>query len=208
MISQNKITPLPVQKIIRYLILIYPKKSSILQISKTQKLSYNSTYKYILSLQQEQIISITKGLNGMYCTLTPTPESILFASYIDTNCTANFLRQKVFFKKIIQDIITSNEVSLLLLFGSYAKGLEQRESDIDLLAVTEHKTAITKLSSYLSLKYNKEINILPITSKEWITMLHSKERTVVTEAVESHIILFGYEKYWRDIISKKHILNE
>ncbi len=90
-----------------------------------------------------------------------------------------------------------NKQFILLLFGSNVKGNATKNSDIDLLLISnsEDAKAIEEKLEILPLK----IHLTPITYESFIGMLKTKERTVVSEALKKNIILFGIEDYYRII---------
>jgi len=86
---------------------------------------------------------------------------------------------------------------ILLLFGSYAKKTQTKESDIDLLFIVpdndeKFESKIINISRTIPLKLH--INIFK--ESEFIAMKNSKKITVGQEAINNNIILYGIENYY------------
>ena len=86
----------------------------------------------------------------------------------------------------------------MLLFGSYAKEKEKKESDVDLLFIISNREDIEsykeKINKALKLStLKKDFNI--VTTDDFINMLNQKY-TVGREAFEQGIVLFGTEPYY------------
>jgi len=82
---------------------------------------------------------------------------------------------------------------IALLFGSHAKGIPNKHSDIDILTVGGDEKEIR---STLSL-FPSKLHLTPLGPKEFIHMAKSKEFSVVGEAIKNNVILIGIEEYYR-----------
>ncbi|MBS1266860.1 MAG: hypothetical protein MAG795_00829 [Candidatus Woesearchaeota archaeon] len=94
---------------------------------------------------------------------------------------------------------------IAILFGSYVKGRNTEDSDIDLLFVipdTEKTEDFeNKIDSIFSLiNYDWDINI--ITQQSFSELKRGKNLNVVKEVINNHIILTGGEHYFR-LLTKK-----
>ncbi|MFH1359246.1 MAG: nucleotidyltransferase domain-containing protein [archaeon] len=83
---------------------------------------------------------------------------------------------------------------VLLLFGSYAKRKESKNSDIDIMFIIDSKyeKKIDNIIQLLPLK----IHYLIFTEEQFIDMKNSQELNVVKEAIKNNIILYGIEQYY------------
>lgn len=84
---------------------------------------------------------------------------------------------------IFEDIIKKVPNEMIILFGSYAKGNEKSDSDIDIFVETKKekiKKEIKEIDSRLSIKIgNFDLNSL-----------------LIKEIIKNHIIIKGVEKYY------------
>lgn len=103
-----------------------------------------------------------------------------------------FLHKQPVIKKIAGELDTKD---IVLLFGSYAKGKETEESDIDLLVINKDGKKSLSFSKYEVL-FKKKINPLFVTVKEFKTMLQDREENVGKQALYDHIILNNPEWFW------------
>ena len=92
--------------------------------------------------------------------------------------------------------IAEETTGIALVFGSYAKGTQTKDSDIDILVVGESNT---RRFSKQQLLFKKQINPITITHEEFAAMLRADEENVVKQALRDHIILSGHEAFWKEV---------
>ncbi|MBR9690403.1 hypothetical protein GOV08_01840 [Candidatus Woesearchaeota archaeon] len=86
-------------------------------------------------------------------------------------------------RKIVDAINNEKEVKLALIFGSYAKKTNTKESDIDLYIETLNrklKDRLSKLDSKLNIKIG----------------LFEKENLLIKEIMKNHVIIKGVDRYY------------
>lgn len=87
---------------------------------------------------------------------------------------------------IFQDIIKKSRASLILLFGSYAKGTQKNGSDIDIYIDTASqkvKDEVKKAHSLISVKIGK----------------FNPDDLLIKEIIKNHAIIRGGEEYYEKI---------
>src|SRR3989339_150178 len=169
-------------KILKLLLNNKEEKYTIKKISEKVKINYRIAYENISPLEIEEIIKVTKVGNSKICELTNKFNQELFE--------AEYERREELFKDKKFKVIYSHLAELqfpfiMLLFGSHAKGLAEKNSDIDILTIGGDEK---KISSELSL-FPYKIHLTSISYKEFINMAKSKEFTVVSEAIKNNIII-------------------
>lgn len=180
------------QKIVKFLIENKERDFSIYGLSKELKIDYKLLYINIKKLEREKTIEIKDLKNQKRCSFKDSFNGEIF---IAENERRNDYLKKKEFQAIYDKIKTINKQFILLLFGSHVKGTDTKNSDIDLLLISnmeDAKVIIEKLE-VLPLK----IHLTPISYESFIEMIKSKEQTVVSEALKKNIILFGIEDYYR-----------
>src|SRR3989344_4821729 len=76
------------------------------------------------------------------------------------------------------------------------KNKQTKTSDIDLLFISNESGFETRISDILSLLPLKT-HAMAFTEEEFIRMKDTKRSNVIQEAIESNIILYGIEAYYR-----------
>ncbi len=106
-----------------------------------------------------------------------------------------FLSKHPLIKKIASEL-PKNETTIL--FGSYAKNKATENSDIDLMIINNGKTRT--FSKYETL-FNKKINPIFVTKKEFQLMLKTPEENVAKQALLNNIILNNPEEFWEVVLN-------
>jgi len=100
-----------------------------------------------------------------------------------------FLEKHFTMKKLIGEISDNLKNTPLILFGSYAKGSETKESDIDILILKtgEEKLAVKKISEFAE-TYKIDIQLQKASPESFEAGVKERDNLVV-EIMKSHIIL-------------------
>ncbi|MBS3124204.1 nucleotidyltransferase domain-containing protein [Candidatus Woesearchaeota archaeon] len=87
---------------------------------------------------------------------------------------------------LLQDVVKKSEPNMVILFGSYAKGLSKEDSDIDIYINTKDvklKKKIEQISDLISVKIG----------------LFNPEDLLIKEIIKNHVIIRGAEEYYDKI---------
>ncbi len=137
----------------------------IINLKNRVILNYNSVGK-------NKIISIKKGAESLYI--------IYQAEYYKTS---KFLESHPEFSVLIEKLFKIKNIDIIILFGSYTKGLEKKDSDIDLFVETNSRIIreeIKNINSRLNIKIGK----------------FDKETPLGREIIKNHIIMKGVELFY------------
>ena len=159
-------------KIINYLGK-HQKSFTMHELSRLLNIPYASFHRTIQDMNDLITIktigkSKTIGLN----TKNPIVKAHLIISSDEEK--KEFLEKQPIIRKISNEIKAKD---IVLLFGSYAKGKETEKSDIDLLIINKDGKKSISLSKH-ELLYQKKINPIFLTRKEFKNMLKDKEENV------------------------------
>ncbi len=195
--SNQKINFSLKEKIIRFLI-ENKKPYSILQISKELETDYKNTFQAINKINKETISKEKKGsVNLVELKLVPNQDIFL----VETKRTSSFLEVNKIFRLLFDDIISLNyPFFIVLVFGSYVKQTWTKNSDIDLCIISDDEAKTKELISKFKL-LSISLDIQAFSTKEFESMIKTKEANVGKEIIKNNIILYGTENYY-NLISK------
>jgi len=185
------------EKLLKYLI-ENKNPQSIMTASGAIVVDYKNTYNIVNELQPEIILKEKIG-NTSLISLKLTPNQEIYS--IESKRTREFLSKNPRLKLIKQDIENINyPFFIVLIFGSYVKGTENKVSDIDICIISDNHEKTRELIGQINLLTLK-IEIQEFTTKEFISMIEKKQQNLGHEIVKNNIILYGIEDYY-NLISK------
>ena len=178
------------EKILKHLLEHKQQSFTINQIAKILKINYRIAFEGTKKLGKEGLIRIIKAGNANHCSFGSNFSEKLFAvEYMRRNEILKNNNFKILYKRLAK----ISQQFIILLFGSYAKKTQTRHSDIDLLLISDNDKKIKEELNLLPL----DIHVTSVTYEDFITMLKTREQTVVSEAMKRNVILFGIEDYYR-----------
>lgn len=194
-----------------YNLFINKKGITIKDLSNNLKIDYKNVYDAIINLSETGIIKKEKIGNYNICKLNYSNEDI--AEYLKEY---NFyFKLKEFRKKYPTEyrivIETCEQLKekigplfICLIFGSYAKEEEKKESDIDLFFSTPNsgKWEINKILNKINLPYQKKFHILEQNIYNFIADLKEmKKISIATEIYkEPPIVFYGDDIFFKTIV--------
>ncbi|MFH1440173.1 MAG: nucleotidyltransferase domain-containing protein [Candidatus Woesearchaeota archaeon] len=174
--------------------------NSMHQLAKETGLSYVTVFKIIPMLAKKKLIKVEKkGKSSLVsidlekAEISKLSSAILYEKRI-------FLRKHLDVHILLNDIMEklADELYILVLFGSYAKGTKKKDSDIDLLFIVSKIENTDRFKE----KINKVLGLFPqkveynvIVTESFMTMLNEKY-TVGWELFRHSLVLFGAEQYY------------
>ncbi|MEA2004184.1 MAG: nucleotidyltransferase domain-containing protein [archaeon] len=99
--------------------------------------------------------------------------------------------------------IFKDDERIVVLFGSYAKGTQKKESDLDIFIIGKKKAEDYDKKGE---EFDLEINIKYFTEKEFKELLN-KKNSLINEIIKNHIIFFNTEKFISMIWKEYYGLN-
>ena len=168
------------------------KEYTIRELSLLIKSDYKITHTAVKSLIRKNILEQRKAGNSFQVKLLLNFSKEIFEA--EKERTEEIFKNKNI--KIIQEKLNSLPFQFIaLLFGSYAKEKTEKNSDIDLMIISE-KNKENEISRTLSL-FPLNIHLTYLDYDEFLNMTKTKEFNVVSEAIKNHIIITGVEDYYR-----------
>ena len=138
-------------------------------------------------LEQKGLLYVKKrGSMKNYCLNIKNPQTK------DTLIITEVLNKNLFLEKHQKiDHIFKQDNRIIGIFGSYAKGKENKDSDIDIFIVGKNnKQEYTKKGK----EFGLNISVKQFTEQEFKKLLREKN-PLINEIISNHIILFNVEKF-------------
>lgn len=156
-------------------------------IVNTTKLAYG-TVQGILNKNKSLFHITTEGKNK-YFFLKKNSSNLYLIYQIEAEKTRQFLKKHVemtaFFEKLILLKVP------IIIFGSFAKGCEKKDSDLDLLIISEKAL---ELPSYLSTYELHPIYVKPSLINEF------KKEALYSQVRKAHIVLNGIDYMLNEVL--------
>ena len=158
-------------------------------IAKNLKESHSTVSRKLNSLKKENVIdSRREGKNKIFY----LKKNLLSKTYIqqaELYKLIKLLRNNQEFSIIFEEILKKTDEKLIVLFGSYAKGLAKKDSDIDIYIETKSRS-VKKTVEEIHSKINVKIGTFDIKSP------------LIKEIIKDHVILRGIEVFYDKQVSE------
>jgi len=177
-------------KILKFVLENRDKEFSIRALADNINLDYKSANLAIKNLEEDKVLSIKKIGKSLICRLTNNFSPLIY--YVEALRKEEFTKKRNF-KILVKDLELIQEPIVCILFGSYVNGDFNKNSDIDLLFITEKEKEIEKVIN----RFPFNIHSTYVTYREFISMVNSKEFSVVSEVLKKNVILIGIEEFYR-----------
>lgn len=186
-------------EVLKFLIENLDNEFSIKEISDKLKRPYVKIHSSINRLVNKKIVNEKIKGKSRYCSVD-YKNNIDVVCFVNSQISKEFLLKNKKIKLIIDEIVSGIKIPsyTLLIFGSYAKGKADKNSDLDLALISssEDKEEIERLINSKKRLSSIDIHSLEFSYKEFIEMLKSKEMNVGKEIVKNHIIFKGCEQFY------------
>lgn len=186
--------------IIRYLIENKNEELNILKISKELRMDYKNVYSIVKRLEKELLVKLESFGQSSRVKLISQVHPLIFEA--EYNRRKELLKDKNLavmlndFKNALK-----SKCYMLLIFGSYAKKTQTKNSDIDLMfIVPDGKEELFEKDVHRAARsLPLPIHYLIFSEKQFLDMNNAKESNVGQEALKNNIILYGIETYYEMI---------
>lgn len=152
-------------------------------LAKLLNTSQTTIARKVQELHNDNIVDFKQEGKNKVVFLKKVLETKQYAYHVETQKFLEALKKYPQLRRIL-DLIKKNEkITLAILFGSYAKGTAQKESDIDIYLDTTDKKLkeeVELIDSKINVKIGK----------------YNKDSLLIKEIEKSHIIIKGIELYY------------
>jgi predicted nucleotidyltransferase len=168
---------------------------TIREIAGKIKADYRITHTAVKLLSKKGAVILKKAGGSLLCELNKAYGGIEILQ-AEEERKATFLKNKdmaVLYKEVMNN--AGSGFFVMIVFGSYAKGSQTKNSDIDIMLVSNDeklKKRINEIVSILPLK----IHLIQLNEEEFRRMYFSREPNVAKEAARNYVILHGTEQFY------------
>lgn len=161
------------------------------EIARAVQVDAKAVKLHLNRLEKANIItSIQKGKNREYSLNLRNYLTLQYMILSEALMTVEYLSSNFEVKKLVSET-TESLGKTVILFGSFAKGNMTRESDIDILVISEKKTNLSSFKEVGSL-LNREISVKCMSEEQFSNGLVIND-PLIAEVVADHIILKGID---------------
>jgi len=163
------------------------REDHVRSIAKNLGESHSTISRRLLDLKEENVIdSRDQGKNKTYFLRDNIiAKHRILQAEIDKSIT--FITRHPEIGILFEEIKKKTSGRLIVLFGSYAKGLEGKDSDIDIYIETkdrEEKRAVESVHSRVSVKIGS----------------FDIESPLIKEIIKNHVIIKGFEDFYEKLV--------
>jgi predicted nucleotidyltransferase len=163
--------------------LLLKEKLHVRALAKKLNTNHMTISRKIKILLEENVVDFKEqGKNNIYF-LKNNSEAKSFVFIAENYKLKQLLKKHPPLRQIIEKIQVNNKIKLAIIFGSYAKGLAKKTSDVDVYIETQNlglKKELEMKDSMLSIKIGK----------------YNKSSLLIKEIEKNHVIIKGVEKFY------------
>ena len=188
------------QNEIEILSCFFPKLADLTakEIETKSGLSHETTFRLLKKLVQEKHLKEKKvGKTNVYEFLKDDLTYQIFVHYVTKRRLAFKEKHLLIYKRLCEFINEIFPDGPAIIFGSYAKNTETKNSDIDLLCVTT-KNNVGKLAQEFKTKYDLNIQVLTVKPSDFKNI--KRDNPVFwSDLIEYGIVLDGLDYYFKEV---------
>ncbi|MBI5061207.1 MAG: nucleotidyltransferase domain-containing protein [Candidatus Aenigmarchaeota archaeon] len=177
------------------------KRYSIRDISKYIRKQYAPVHTAVQRLAKKEALRKQRIGHTDYCSINLDGDASIFC-FAEAWRTKQFKRKNKDIGVIVKEVREKLKAHfyVLVLFGSYAKGTQTNNSDVDLLLIADNTSRAEELERVLagiSRLSIKPMHVISMNCQDFMGMVKSKDANAANQAIGNHIIFSGYEEYYR-----------
>jgi predicted nucleotidyltransferase/predicted transcriptional regulator len=176
----------------------FPKGTSVTikDIEKASGYSYERVYSTLKNLQKKGIVKGRKvGKTWTFELDYKRDAALLSFVYYGVNKKEEFEKSYKRVSKLLGEYLSGVDARCAAVFGSYARGEAKRDSDIDLLLVTDDED-VEKKALALRHKYNLRLNPVTVPS---IKNIKEENKIFFKELQDFGVVIKGFEYFFEQV---------
>lgn len=175
-------------------------------MAKLLETSHMTLLPHLKRLEELKILQTEKvGKNKQY---TLNKGNLLTKYYLTTTeelVTIDYLEKAFIIKKLAEHLNNMDLSSPLILFGSYAKGYANEESDIDLFSIGKLAEIQQNYIKKFESSFGKKINVKTASTENFNQGLRTGD-ILIKEVVANHIVINNPDPFvtmlWRQYVKR------
>ena len=155
---------------------------------------YSFVHRIISRLAKGSVVNKRKAGNAYLCSLNFSEKTLTMLKLAELEKKDELYAKNMQLKLILDDFLKplKNKIVSAVLFGSYSRGTQNKESDIDILLIAKNKIKIDKAVKEIYAKYGKELSVIIMRETEFKKQL---EKPIIKEIIKSHHIVHGADSF-------------
>lgn len=177
------------------------KEITLKKIMERSSLSYEPVHRTVNILNEKKLIFSKKFGKTLVYSLSFEKEEvkIAFFFYAKEKLKEFSKNHRLIFNGLSK--VNDENIDFLEVFGSYAKGIQTKESDVDILCVSSNKKEDER--EIKSLKYETNLDFVPVVMPKTEFKKIKKENEIFwDDLVKFGIIFKGYELFYSEAYLK------
>lgn len=169
----------------------YSKAIHVREIARNIQIDVKAVGIHLNRLEKTNVLSSTlRGRNKEHRLNLSNPVTMFYIILAEAFASINYLENNFLVKKLTSEIANKIE-GTIILFGSFARGEANEESDIDLFVISDKK-ADTEAVNEAGRFIGREINMKSTGKKQFLNGLMEND-PLINEVVSSHIMIKGVD---------------
>ena len=165
---------------------LFKSDAHVRELERVIKIPHATLIRALSRMEKQNIVDYkTMGKNKQYF-IKKNLRARKMLEMMESYKLLRIIEKHPFLEPLFLDIIKKCNSELIILFGSYAKGISKQGSDIDVYIETEDlkvKKSIEELNSRLSVKIGK----------------FSKDALLIKEIIKNHVVIKGVEMFYEQV---------
>jgi len=154
-------------------------------IAQKYNLNQKTISNILNNMEKQDVLKFKREGKNKYYFLNKNNQNIKeIIQLVEINKKINFTKKQIKFKELFKKLEEKTQ-GILIIFGSYAKTIEKKDSDLDVFVIGEIKS-IKELEN----SFGIDINVIKIKKDKF-----DKNEPFIKEIMENHIILKGVEEF-------------
>lgn len=166
-------------------------------IAKKMSLNQKSVANILNKLEDDGLVkSKTVGKNKEFSLNLDDAEAVKnFIVAAEHLHTTEFLKKNSIIKEVLAKAVDAFD-GIVIVFGSYVKGTQKKDSDLDVFVAGEYdRNKISKISEL----YNLQVSVKNYPANAFSMALRKKD-VLLSEVIKNHVIIAGAEEFVNAVV--------